>query len=258
MVTSQLAALGYKVISQMAGAQVLLPDSANKESPWSNLKVRQAAEYALDKESIAKTFGYGYWQAATQAPSPQAPAYVSSITGRKFDVAKAKQLLTEAGFPNGFKTKIYATDASDRNVLVTLQSNFAKVGIDASLEVVQAAAMVGIQSNGWSNGVLFIPMGFEANIIPSMGFNFPPVRTGRYKNVANSPRWEELYKKVATTPTLEKSIEQEVTQDVYDFLMWIPIYWYPNLWATQNNVQDTGLGGRQNPFWDMWEAWLSK
>ncbi len=260
-VASQFKALGYNVISQTAGAQVLLPDSANKDSPWSNLKVREAAEYALDKESIAKTFGYGYYRAATQAPSPEAPAYVESITGRKYDVAKAKSLLTEAGYPNGFKTKIYAQDNSDRNVLLAVQSNLAKIGIDASLEILQAAGMVGIQSSGWNNGVLFIQLGFEGNIIPTMGFNFPPVRTGRYKVVANSPRWEELYRKVATTPTLEQSIEQEVTQDVYDFLMWIPIYWYPSLWVTTNNVQDSGIGTRApggTTFWDTHEVWLSK
>jgi peptide/nickel transport system substrate-binding protein len=258
MIASQLAAMGYNILSVMSGAYVLLPDSANKESPWSNLKVRQAVEYALDKDSIAKTFGYGYWQGATQAPSPQAPAYVKSITGRKYDVSKAKALLTEAGFPNGFKTKIYAQDNADRNVLIALQSGMAKVGIDASLEVVQAAGMVGIQSSGWSNGVLFIPLGFEGNIIPTMGFNFPPVRTGRYKNVANSPRWEELYRKVATTPTLEVSIEQEVTQDVYDFLMWIPLYWYPRLWATTTTLQDTGLGKLAGDFWTDENAYFTK
>jgi hypothetical protein len=104
-------------------------------------------------------------------------------------------------------------------------------------------------------------MGFEGNIIPSMGYNFPPVRTGRYKNVANSPNFVTLYNKVATTPTLEKSIKQQATQDVYDFNMWIPIHWYPSLWATTKNVQDTGLDTRApggTTFWDTHTAWLSK
>ena len=127
---------------------------------------------------------------ATGRPLHRLPALklrlmCSSITGRKFDVAKAKQLLTEAGYPNGFKTKIIAQDNADQNVLVTVQSNLAKVGITAELQIVQAAAMTGIQASGWNNGVLFIQLGFEGNIIPTMGFNFPPVRTGRYKNVAN-------------------------------------------------------------------------
>jgi peptide/nickel transport system substrate-binding protein len=261
MVASQLAAQGYPIISQTAGAMALIPDSANKDSPWSNLKVRQAAEYALDKESIAKTFGYGYFKAATQAASPEAPAYVKSIEGRKFDTAKAKALLTEAGYPNGFKTTIIAQDNVDRNVLVAVQANLAKAGIDAALQVVQAAGMVGIQSSGWNNGVLFLPFGFEGNIIPSMGFNFPPVRTGRYKNVANSPNYVDLYNKVATTPALDPAIEQKIEQDVYDFNMWIPIYWYPSLWATTSNVHDTGIGTRApggTTFWDTHTAWMDK
>jgi peptide/nickel transport system substrate-binding protein len=109
-VASEPATAGYKIISQTAGAQALIPDSANADSPWSKLKVREAAEYAMDREAIARTFGYGYWKAAYQAPSPEAPAYVASIPGRKYDTAKAKQLLTEAGYPNGFKTKLIAAD----------------------------------------------------------------------------------------------------------------------------------------------------
>ena len=260
-VASELKALGYNIITQTAGAMVLLPDSGNASSPWSNLKVREAAEYAMDKEGVAKAFGYGYFRAATQAPSPEAPAYVPSITGRKFDPAKAKALLAEAGYPNGFKTKIIVQDTTDQNVTVAIQSNLKAAGIDAELQIVQAAALVGIQASGWENGALLIPFGFEGNVIPAMGFNFPPVRTGRYKNIANTPRWVELYNKVATTPTLENAIMQEITQDVYDFLMWIPIYWYPSLWATTPNVMDSGLGTRApggTTFWDTHTVYLKK
>jgi peptide/nickel transport system substrate-binding protein len=260
-VASSLAGSGYKVISQMAGAQVLLPDSANQNSPWSNFKVRQAVEYAIDKEAIARTFGYGYWQAAIQAPSPGAPAYVPSIIGRKYDVAKAKQLLAEAGYPNGFKTRIYAQENADMNVLVALQSAFAKVGINAELQIVPAAAMVSLQSSGWLNGLLFIPLGFEGNIVPFMVENFPPLRTGRFKVVANSPGWVELYNAITTTPAPDPSLMRAVTQDVYDFLMWTPIYWYPDLWVTTNKVQDTGLGTRApggTTLWDTNEAWLDQ
>ena len=38
----------------------LIPDTANADSPWANQKVREAVEYAIDKEGIAKAFGHGF------------------------------------------------------------------------------------------------------------------------------------------------------------------------------------------------------
>jgi peptide/nickel transport system substrate-binding protein len=255
---SNLAGLAYPVISQTASAMVLLPDSANPDSPWSNLKARQAVEYAIDKEAIARAFGYGYWQAANQAASPGAPAYAPGIAGRKYDVMKAKILMTEAGYPNGFKTSIIAQYGSNIDVLTTIQSYLAKVGINAVMQIVQPADMGIMQSNGWVNGLLFTSIGFEGNIVPTMDFNFPPVRTGRYSVVARSSRWTELYNTIGATPLPSQSIMQQVSQDVYDFNMWIPLYYYPDLWVTRQNVQDTGLGALQQPFWNTHQAWLGQ
>jgi len=71
-----------------------------------NPKVRMAAEYAIDKEGMAKTLGLGYWDPAYQVANKESKAYVPNILGRKLDLAKAKQLLTEAGYPNGFNSTI--------------------------------------------------------------------------------------------------------------------------------------------------------
>jgi peptide/nickel transport system substrate-binding protein len=116
---------GYKIESQLGGQEpckVLISDSANADSPFSNIKVRQAVEYAIDKEAIAKAFGYGFWEAAPQVPSPIAPAHIPDLVPRAYDTAKAKQLLTEAGFPNGFKSKIIAANTQNKDILVALQS----------------------------------------------------------------------------------------------------------------------------------------
>ena len=85
----------------------LIPDTANPDSPWANQKVREAVEYAIDREGIAKALGYGYWQAPYQIPPRASSAYDSNFTlGRKYDLEKAKQLLAEAGYPDGFKMTI--------------------------------------------------------------------------------------------------------------------------------------------------------
>src|ERR1035437_6549804 len=112
---SNLAAQGYNVLHQPTGNLSLVPDSNNADSPWSNLKVRQAAEYAIDKTSLTSVQGHGFMTPSYQLPTPYATVYDKNFSGdKKYDVAKAKQLLIDAGYPNGFKTTIILDRKSTR------------------------------------------------------------------------------------------------------------------------------------------------
>ena len=257
-VASEFAAQGYKVVAQVSGAEILIPDSANATSPWANLKVRQAAEYAIDKEAIAKAFGFGYWKAANQVPSPEAPAHTPTLPGRKYDTAKAKQLLSEAGFPNGFKTKIIAANTANKDILVALQSHLAAVGIQVDLDFVEPMKVTEFQSKGWNNALLYILMAGEGNYIPSIGFNFPPARTGRYTVVKDPPNWKAIYDKAGTSAVMEPKLTQGFTQAQYDDVMLIPIYWETALYVLRSNVQDFGLGTLGVGLWECADTWLSK
>ena len=83
-----------------------VPDSANPKSPFADLRVRQAAQYAIDTEAIAKTIFYGEVEPANQWIYKGHWGYNPSVVGYPYNPAKAKQLLAEAGYPNGFKTKL--------------------------------------------------------------------------------------------------------------------------------------------------------
>ena len=257
-IAQQLQNEGWNIVPQVSGTDSLLPDSANADSPWASLKVRQAAEYALDKEAIAKAFGFGFNTAATQVPSPAAPSYIKDLPARKYDPAKAKQLLTEAGFPNGFKTKIIAQSTANRDVVVAIQSQYKAVGIECDLDFVEPLKYMEYQMKGWKNGLLFTPFGMEGNPIPSIGFNFPPVRTGRYMNVKNPPGWQEVYDKAATTPTVENAWLQKYTSEIFNDVMLIPVYWTNALYAVGKNVHDVGLGKYSPGYWDKANTWMSK
>ena len=63
-VTADMKALGFEIISRPTAALLLIPDSANPDSPLADKRVRQAVAYALDREAIAKALGYGFLGAA--------------------------------------------------------------------------------------------------------------------------------------------------------------------------------------------------
>jgi peptide/nickel transport system substrate-binding protein len=257
-VAQEMQAAGYNILTQAGGASVLVPDSLNADSPWSNLKVRQAAEYAIDKESITKTFGYGYWETANQINSSTSLAYDKNITGRKYDVAKAKQLLTEAGYPNGFKTKIIAQNTANRDIVVALQSFLGKVGIQCEIELAESSKYQSYTSGTWKNALILNPLMEWAN--PTVAFNFFfGVPTSWFQSLSKPEGWKEAVAAASTSPALDAALCQKVENMAYDDAMVIPIYFSSSMWALTTNVKDTYMGTRgANTWWEPQLAWLDK
>lgn len=103
------------------------------------LKVRQAMQYAVDKEKMAKDLLKGTAKAAWGILSPGCTAYDSNYKAYGYDPAKAKQLLAEAGHPDGFETILMTSiDGSGQMIPVPMaewiQRDLAAVGIKAKLE----------------------------------------------------------------------------------------------------------------------------
>jgi peptide/nickel transport system substrate-binding protein len=137
---------------------ILVPDTANTDSPWANQKVREAVEYALDREGLAKAFGQGYWQALYQIPPRYTLANIPDFTvARKYDIEKARQLLTEAGYPDGFKTTIIVNPMGDRDLSVAIQAQLAAAGIKVELQYPENGKWVTYMGSGTvtSNTALF-------------------------------------------------------------------------------------------------------
>src|SRR4030043_1655354 len=126
---------GFEVLTMSIGPVPLLPDNKNPESPLSNKKVRQAVSYAINREAIVKARGFGFWTVANQIPGPGQLGFVKGLEYGKYDPKMAKQLLTEAGYPNGFKIKIHVMPAMvDRDAMVAVQRFLGEVGIQGELE----------------------------------------------------------------------------------------------------------------------------
>jgi peptide/nickel transport system substrate-binding protein len=250
---------GYPVVKYYAGGYCLMPDSKNTDSPWSNLKVRQALEYAIDRDSLVKTRGFGYWQAINQFAVPNTPSYITDLPTRSFDPAKAKQLLTEAGYPNGFKTKIIADVAStDRDAITAIQSYLKAVGIDAELNIIDNAGYGNYRSKGWNNGLMAGMVGWGANITGSIDSYFAQNATF-FPSLIKSDELQALHVASLSSKAYDPELAKKEVRYLYDNAIVAPLWAGSRGDVLQKYVRDTGFyTGSAWTAWRPFNTWLDK
>jgi glutathione transport system substrate-binding protein len=113
------------------------------QKPFDNPKVRQAIAYAINKEALAKVAFNGY---ATPADgvAPEGVQYAVKIGVWPYDVAKAKQLLKEAGYPDGFETELWSAynHSTAQKVTQFLQQQLQQIGIKTKITLLEAGQRV--------------------------------------------------------------------------------------------------------------------
>lgn len=116
-----------EVVSVLGTRSYFLELNVNKP-PFNDIRVRQAMNYAVDIDTIINVL---YEGRATRIPfilSPQAFAYHDGLQKYPYDPAKAKKLLAEAGYPNGFEFELDVVDIH-RSRAEIYQAMLAQVGI---------------------------------------------------------------------------------------------------------------------------------
>ena len=248
---------GYNIIGSSGGTRFLMPDSMNKDSVWANPKVRMAAEYAIDKEGLNKAFGYGFWEIAYQLPGKDSKAYVPTIAGRKYDVAKAKQLLTEAGYPNGFKSTLNCASTADRDVPVAIQAQLKAVGINVDVQFADSAKFTTYQMGTWT-GLVLDQITYRANYNAVLSQWFASTSPW-YRSMKLPEGYDQLLNASLVSPTQDPKLLAKCIQALYDDATIIPIYCPSALVAITAKVHDSGIGEMgSNTIWNAKNAWLSK
>jgi len=117
--------------------------------PFSNKLVRQALSYAVPYDRIIKDVMFGFARLARGMVPPGMPTHDPTAWKYNTDLRKAKELLTRAGYPNGFKTRIVVLRgrAPDESAATFIQANFRQIGVDAAIDKLQVAAFADAQNN---------------------------------------------------------------------------------------------------------------
>jgi peptide/nickel transport system substrate-binding protein len=221
--TKDLKAKGYNVNFIPRVINMAMGDSANPNSPFAKLEVRQALDYAVDKASLTDVFGLGTWETPEQPCTASMIGYIPNFKARSYNTAKAKQLLAEAGYPNGFKTTIYyVTGSYNPNCVQAIQANLKDAGIDAELQAVNAAKQSSIIATGWENSIFLQGWAIKSSVAQMCQDNGPT------RNSLVSLKVPSQYTSLigqataAGDPDTQKKLNQQLTQLIHDEAMAIP------------------------------------
>jgi peptide/nickel transport system substrate-binding protein len=237
-------------------------DDLNADSPFYNQKVREAVDYAIDRKWLADNLGFGYWKPCYQLQPRNNDAFDPAYKGREYDVAKAKQLLAEAGFANGFKTQLLPNPtALNKDIWVAIQSQLGKVGINAELKFLEVAKFDEYRNTGtWKNAILGDNMPSYGNMNQSLVQNFDPGAEFYQSMDKKRPDFVAAIDAASKNVKYDSKLTQKAFQALYNNASVIPVAEGGRGYVFQSYVKDGGFGKRGAYFWAWdWEhAWLNK
>lgn len=203
----------------------------NSRAPLNNVKVRQAIRQAIDKRALVKTAWAGYGLRIGSFVPPTDPWYENLANRYPYDLAKSRQLLAEAGYPNGFNLTLdvpgipYATASQE-----FIAASLAKVGIKVTIRPVsfpEWISRVFLQADYDMTIIAHVEpndMAIYAN--PNYYFRFD---NAQYRNLLTEAR--EAATKSARNAAMRRAARILADQHVSDWL-WL----LPNIQVAKSNV----------------------
>lgn len=209
-----------------------------QDGPLAKKEVRQALNYAIDVDTMIKTVLGGHAARVSTLIPKQNFGIDTSIKPYEYNPDKAKQLLAQAGYPQGFSISLDATNADSNNVQA-IAGQLAKVGVNVKINLMDSATLVGnitakkasplyyIGNTGWTMDAL---SNFQSYIKSDRRYN-------RWKNA-------EADKLIDTE---EQSVDPKVRQEAFTKLQvllkeeapFIYLYQLDGIYGMRKNIQWT-------------------
>ena len=221
---------------------VYFPDQWDPKSPWHNIKVRQAASLGFDRKGLnqAETLGFSrltgsiipdifefYWK-----PPASAIAH---------DAARAKRLLAEAGFPNGFDAGEYTCDVAYANIAEAVINDWQSIGLRVKLRPLERAAFFEQYGNKKLKNVIQGASGAFGNAATRLEAF---VITGGQYVYGSYPDIDGLFQEQAADLDVKRreATLHKIQQLVHEKAMYAPIWQLAFLNGVGPRVEESGMG----------------
>jgi peptide/nickel transport system substrate-binding protein len=239
------------------------------KAPFDNLQVRQAFNYAIDKQAVLNAAVQGLGIVAYGFLSPSLAGYWPGIEeyAPKYDKDKAGQLLDQAGWtlngntrenngqPFKFTLDNLKTDAWDRAVQV-IQSQLKDIGIQMDIQDFEFGTLLQMAEAGQQQMEM---MGYTYPIpdIAYLWFDSANIGTGLTLSHDNDPKLDELIDK--SRATLDKTERDKVYEDLQKYIVdqaiWVPLWIDKFTEAYDKSIQDAKF--HPDAYTVYFDAWLS-
>lgn len=239
----------FKLNYQDNNSSLVITFNQDKE-PFNNVKVRQAINYAVSRQDIIDSVYSGY---ATKLGSNMSPAmgeyYRDGLQDvYNQDMEKAKALLKEAGYPDGFKTKI--TVSSHNTMYADLAQvaveNLREIGIDAEIEVVEWGIWLERVYKGKEYEITAIDLTGRPSAYEILNDYISTNSSENFFNFKNE-EFDKVMKNVLVETDQEKRIDlyKRAQEILNEEAVAVYIADYQLIWAMDKNLE----GQKMYPFW---------
>jgi peptide/nickel transport system substrate-binding protein len=233
--------LALKSVITQGSEWIYFPEQWDPRSPWHDLRVRQAANLALDRDGMSKALFLGHCK-TTNSIVPYTFEYYWQPPPAVYDPDKARKLLAEAGYPNGFDAGLFYCDSSYANIGEIAVDNLQQVGIRAKLDPVERAGFIaGYSGKKYRRGILRGASGAFGNAATRLA-SFV-VEGGAYV-YGSYPDIDALYPRQAVELDSKKraAILAQMQQLVYEKAIFAPIWQLAFLNGVGPRVGQSGFG----------------
>jgi peptide/nickel transport system substrate-binding protein len=216
-----------------------LPDQWDPKSPWSDRRVRLAASHAIDRDALnqAETLGFSR---PTGSLIPRALEFSRAFEPHAFDVKRAKQLLTEAGYPNGFDAGDFTPWPPYFSMGEALAGYLQNVGIKTRIRTMERASMTAAWRDRKLKNVIVGITGAGGNAATRLEAY---VSKGGLYTAGTMPDVEELLQRQARETDVKKreALIHQIQSMLYDRVTHVPIYELAFIWGVSPRVEEPGV-----------------
>ena len=216
-----------------------------QKAPFDNEKVRQAVAYALDPQGYIDLVFSGEATPAnyTMLP-PSVDGYVSDCSDYSCNVEKAKELLAEAGYPDGFSTTLWCSDTQVmRDSAVVIQEQLRQVGINAEVKTLESGQFQSETGNGAHDMFIMSKTSIDPDSMLRSMYHTEALGPSGNRCFWTTPEVDALIDEASTTTDTEHAMElyAEIQSKVAEAAPLVPMAVEHLNAGMQSNVKGFGL-----------------